>query len=143
MRVIFLLIGSLGLCMASIATLLFVREQLFLQRAEETMGEVTGYGLTSGDGDSDYCTQVQFTSSDGQTVEFEASECSASRPYEIGEQVKVYYDLRAPSNGPQIAEFSSMYLGPTLLCLCSSPFLLIGLAAFLVGGRKPLVTGGS
>lgn len=141
MKIIAFIIGGIGLCMAAIATLLFVREQMFLSTAVEVTGKVTGYGLAGDAGESDYCTQVEFTTNEGQVITFEASECSASRPYEIGESVQIYYDPNNPEKNHQIKEFSSQYLGPTLLCLCSSPFLLIGIAGFFAGGfRRKLPT---
>jgi hypothetical protein len=127
--------------MASIAAFLFISEQVFLSKAEETVGVVTGYGLAGDAGESDYCTQVEFTTSDGTVVNFEASECHASRPYEIGEQVTVYYDPENPQGKHQLKEFSQQYLGPTLLCACASPFVLIGLAGLFVGGRLQRASG--
>lgn len=134
MKIIAVIVGGIGFCMFSIAALLFVREQMFLSTAMETTGKVTGYGLAGDAGESDYCTQVEFTTNDGQVIDFEASECSASRPYEIGEQVQIFYDPQNPQKNHQIKEFSSQYLGPTLLCICSSPLLLVGILGFFMGG---------
>jgi hypothetical protein len=133
MKIVSLIISGIGLCMLSIAALLFVSELMFLSKAEETIGTVTGYGLAGDSGESDYCTQVEFTANDGTVVNFEASECHATRSYEIGESVTVYYDPTDPQRRHEIKEFSSQYLGPVLLGLCASPFILFGILGLLFG----------
>src|SRR5690242_1402688 len=95
-----------------VAAFFFVREQMFLSKAETASGTVTGFiaGSTSSDGtSSSLCPLIQFTTSDGQSIEYKGNVCTRPPFWQPGDAVEVVYD---PQNLDriQIRNIFSQYL---------------------------------
>jgi hypothetical protein len=79
---------------------------------------------------------VEFVTKAGKTARFTGSTGGVGDPIiETGTEVRVIYDPADPSNA-QIASFSQFWLGPLVVAVCGSIFLLMGTGGFfLIGGH--------
>ena len=122
--------------------------QRFVASASTTQGTVVDWALhhDSDDGGSMYYPIVQFTTADGQPIEFEGSTGSSYRAFSKGAQVKVYYDAQDPQQA-RIGVFSELWLWDYLLLGMGILFMAIGVAVWFAvrrtSARAPAVAGGA
>ena len=99
-----------GIFLAAAAFFLF-REQAFLGSAETASGTVTGLysSSSSSNGGGGLCPVIDFTTKDGQKVEYYGNVCTSPPVYRPGDTVDVVYD---PQNVDkvQMKNFFSQYL---------------------------------
>jgi hypothetical protein len=94
----------------AIALFFFVREQSFLSGAETASGKVTGLmASSSSSSGGGLCPVIQFSTSDGQKVEYYGNICTSPPFWRPGDVVEVVYD---PQNldKVQIKNILSQYL---------------------------------
>jgi hypothetical protein len=94
----------------AIALFFFVREQSFLSSAETASGKVTGLMASSSSSNGGgLCPVIQFSTSDGQQVEYYGNICTSPPFWRPGDVVEVVYD---PQNldKVQIKNILSQYL---------------------------------
>ena len=117
----------LGLISFAAAGYLYVREIQFLSRAESVMGTVkTLETAETDDGGTSYCPLIEFTTLSGQLTIYNPLVCGDPPPYEVGEQVKVFYDPQ-PFGSIQVDNFWSKYVWSFTAGMVGMAFLLVNL----------------
>lgn len=140
--VIFFLIGII---LIGLGGYIFVREQLFIQTAEQAIAVVTGNESVMYTGtdvnemgiQQYFCSAFQFQTRDGQTISFKETQGKLNQAscanlgtlpdYEIGQDVPVYYDPRDPSNSAQIPKLVKKYYS------LAAAFAVAGVLLVLLG----------
>ncbi|WP_185782197.1 DUF3592 domain-containing protein [Croceivirga lutea] len=108
----------------------YAKTQRLLENGIKTTGTVESYITSSGDNGTMYKPVITFKDKRGRQREF-VSEISSKPPaYEIGEKVKLVYDIRKDSNVKTVS-FWGLYRGVVIPAMIASPFLVIG-AAYLL-----------
>ena len=144
MKIAGVIVGIIGVVLFGLGGYLFVREQLFLQRAELTTAVVTDNKLYTYTGQVNeygvqhyYCSEFQFQTKAGQSVSFEETDCAQldSPPdYQISQKVDVYYDPRDPSKTVQMQKDRySDGLAAIAATVAGAFFVLFGLGLFWIG----------
>ena len=102
-----LLIGA-GVAVFVYGGLRYLEEQSFLSRSESATARVTGNHMRGSSGKVEFCPDLRFTTKDGQTIVFSGGErdCAYHVKYEVGQEVKVYYDPRDPTHA-QVGSFAA------------------------------------
>lgn len=149
MKIAGIIIGIIGLLLLSLGGYLFVKEQLFLQKAELTTAIVTDNKLYTYTGQVNeygvqhyYCSEFQFQTKNGQSVSFKeddgtsiaCTELDMSPDYQVGEKVPVYYDPQNPIDTVQIPKSMKLsYDTVKVLIVPGALCVLIGLVMFWIG----------
>jgi hypothetical protein len=81
------------------------------------------------DGDTLFYPVVEFTTAEGETIEFRSSTGSNPPRFEVGEEVEVLYDPLLPENA-RVSSFVDLWLFPTILLAFGGVFLLFGVIGF-------------
>jgi hypothetical protein len=134
---IFIGIGALS---AIIAVYLLIRRSRFLANAVTVQGTVTASIARSGsEGGTVYSPQVQFTTPEGQSMEF-VDRLGRNPPrFQPGDPVKVAY----PPGNPQRARIpSGMWFGPIFAAIFAAGFIGAGIPVYLIGGDGELSPAG-
>jgi hypothetical protein len=95
----------------AVAVFFFFREQSFLSSAETASGRVTGLmaSSNSSNGGGGLCPVIEFSTSDGQKVEYRGNICTSPPFWRPGDVVEVVYDPRNLDK-VQIKNILSQYL---------------------------------
>jgi uncharacterized protein DUF3592 len=126
---------GIGALMLFIALVLWNKTRSFVARAASAQGVVTELIVVRDkDGGSDtYKPAVQFTTPEGQEVNFTSSFSSRPPAYDVGEAVPVLY-IPGHAEEARLKGFGSLWLGPTILAGLGAVFGLIG-GSILYAGR--------
>jgi hypothetical protein len=137
MKLFSIIFGGTGLILLAIAAFLVIREQSFLGSSESTTGTVVGlaYSRDSDNNGGSYCPVVDFTTKTEKKVEYESNVCASPPGYQVGQQVKLYYDPQDLSN-VQLSGIWGQYAGSIVLILVGLPFSLIGVWTFFSSLRS-------
>jgi len=122
------------------ALLLWNSTRRFIANAASAQGEVIELieVRDNDDGSISYKPVVTYEAANGRSIRFTASFSSKPAPYRVGERVEVLYAPQDPSDA-RIKGFSSLWLGPVILCGMGVVFAGIGggmLLARRSGERK-------
>src|SRR5258707_14944996 len=136
MKLFSTIFGGVGVILLAIAAFLVVREQSFLGRALQATGTIADlqYSPDTDNNGGSYCPVVDFTTKSGKRVEYDSNVCSDPPGYQVGQQVKVYYDPDN-SNDVQLPGVWGQYAAVIVLILIGQPFSLIGVWTFFSGMR--------
>jgi hypothetical protein len=95
----------------AVAAFFFFREQTFLSSAETASGTVTGLSSSgsSSNGGGGLCPVIDFSTSDGQKVQYRGNICTSPPFWRPGDKVEVVYDPQNLDN-VQIKNILSEYL---------------------------------
>ena len=96
----------------------FIREQSFLSSTETASGTVTGLvaSSSSSNGSGGLCPVIEFSTSDGQKVQYHGNICTSPPFWRPGDVVEMVYD---PQNldKVQIKNILSQYLAVLILTI--------------------------
>ncbi|MGB8213259.1 MAG: DUF3592 domain-containing protein [Anaerolineales bacterium] len=147
MKIAGIILGFIGVLALALGGTLFVKEQLFLQRAEPATAVVTENKLYTYTGQVNeygvqhyYCSEFQFQTKDGRSISFEEPNCAQLEEppdYQVGQKVAVVYDPNDPGDSVQMGQFS--YSNAEAASGAGAFFVLLGLGLFWAGllrGRK-------
>jgi Protein of unknown function (DUF3592) len=147
MKIAGIIIVFVGVLLAGLGAYLFIKEQLFLQKAELTTAVVTNNKLYDYTGQVNeygvqhyYCSEFQFQTRAGQSVSFEETKCAEleSPPdYQVGQKITVYYDPHDPANTVQMLKPN--FSDTAAAAVTGAFFVLLGLVLFWIGllrGRR-------
>lgn len=126
---------TIGTAMLAGAIYLYLDKQTFLEKAEVAQGKVVEMLSSRSNNSIMYRPVFEFTTKDGQKIEFTSSVSSNPPSYSEGESVEILYDPSNP-NKADINGFSSLYLGPLILGILGTVFFLIGFLIILFGYLK-------
>ena len=150
MKITGVIFSIIGVMLLGLGGYLFVRQHLFLQRAELTTAIVMEnklYTHTSQEYGVQhyYCSEFQFQTKAGQSVSFEETGCAQldSPPdYQVGQKVDVYYDPRDPGKTVQTPMDRSYYeIGVMTATVAGALFVLLGPGLFWISLWRSRRTG--
>jgi len=136
MKIFALCFTVAGVILLAISGILFIREFVFLGRAETTSGTVTAYSTYTDSEDTTlYCPVIKYTTREGQNNSYTSNSCSAPADFKIGDQVQMVYDPGNTKN-VQIQNFWDEYVGTLITGLIGLPFFIVGGWLYLAKMRK-------
>jgi len=135
MKVIEYTFTIIGLGMLVGAAFIYRSTDLFLAEAIKTEGTVVELVQSQSDDSTIYRPVVQFTSQNGQEIEFVSSSGSNPPSYSRGEKIEILYHSKDPQNA-KINDFFSLWGGPVILGGIGGVFFLVGAGIILVGTLK-------
>ena len=136
MKIFALCFIGAGVILLAISGILFVRELVFLGRAETTSGIVTAYSTYTDSEDSTlYCPVIKYTTREGENNAYTSSSCSAPADFNIGDMVQMVYDPGNPKN-VQIKNIWDEYVGTIITGLIGLPFFIVGVWLYLAKIRR-------
>ncbi len=112
------------LTLLSVGGIFLSHTLLFLNHAEKTQGEVVElvYGRS-------IRPRIEFKSEDGETHRFLSHTGSSTLPFEVGDEVTIFYNPKDPAQA-RWAWFPALWLLPTILGGIGSLFLLLSISFF-------------
>jgi len=108
----------------------------FVQTAERAEGTVIE--IVKGrdrDGHTTYWPVIAFTDHQGQRHEFESNIKSSSSSYSVDDKMPILYDRDRPASA-SIDSWASLYLGPLVLGIFATVFLVLAIVFFVTGLGK-------
>lgn len=131
MKLFSIIFGGVGLILLAVGAYLYFREVTFLKGAQQVTGRVTNlyFSENTDNNGGAYCPSVEFTTKAGQTVSYDSNVCSDPPAYQVGQQVKIYYDPQKPQDA-QLTGLWGQYAAVLILFLIGVPFSLIGVWTF-------------
>jgi Protein of unknown function (DUF3592) len=125
-----------GLSLLGLALYLYRRQRSFLRRAREATGVVVALSHSPGEGGTLKHPVVEFTTAEGELVEFESPVGQSPPAYRVGQRVLVLYDPARPKSAA-IRSFVPLWqwclvtglLGATLTCCVGPGALVVGALA--------------
>lgn len=127
--------GLLGIAMLVGTFFLYRSTEAFLATSMKAEGSVVALVTSRSNDSTTYRPVVQFTTQDGQAVEFTSSSGSNPPSYNKGERVEVLYSPTAPQEA-KINGFFSLWGGAVILGILGGVFFLIGAGIALFGAFK-------
>ena len=136
---------GLGIILCGMSGYFIIREQHFLQTAEQTTAVVTDNKLYNYTGNYNdygvqhyYCSEFQFQTKSGQSVLFEEkNDCGQldSPPnYQVGQKVAIYYDPQNPADTVQMqGDRTSAAIAEAVAGAIGALFVLVGLGMLWFG----------
>jgi hypothetical protein len=104
---------AIGLTMLVLAVAGLVSVVWFRSNAQSVMGTVVAEVLTPYSDGNSYCPVVSYTTRNGQTLEHRSNICAWPAAYEVGDQVRMYYNPLNPSS-VQMNNFFGTWFFPIL-----------------------------
>ena len=125
MKIVYLILLSVGLLIFTIAIVLLMRTRNFLKSAYTADAVVTELVLSdSNDGDT-WAPIFHFTTNKGQEVNYRYGISSSPPGWKVGDHEKVLYDPYNPEDAKVITYFG--LFAPTIILLAiAMPLLIIG-----------------
>ncbi len=136
---------GLGIIICGVAGYFIIREQHFLQTAQQTTAVVTDNKLYDYTGNVNeygvqhyYCSEFQFQSNTGQSVSFEekngCGQLDSPPDYQVGQKVAIYYDPVNPAGTVQMQkERSSAAIAEAVAGAFGALLVLVGLVMLWFG----------
>lgn len=128
--IIFYVFAVIGSLLLAAALYLYQDKQAFFKKAEVVQGTVTELLRSRSDKSIMYRPVVEFETKSGKKAEFTSSVASNPASYNVGEKVEVLYDPVNPAKA-DINGFSALYLGPLILGIIGTVFILISFISIL------------
>lgn len=127
--------GLIGAALLAGAFFMYRSTSDFLAEAIKTEGTVVDLALSRSSNSTTYSPIVQFTSRDGQAIEFISSFSSNPPSYRKGEKVEVLY-LPVNPQDAKISGFFSLWGGVSIVGGLGAVFFAIGTGIMLAGRLK-------
>ncbi len=129
-KVLFITFGAIGLGFLAVAAFFSITTQLFISQASVADGTVIW--AASPDSVRRSSALIRFTTSDGRIVEFNSPVQSNPPEFQLGQPVRVYYNLADPQSSARPDSLLSLWFWPGLAGLLGLVFGLVSAGFFSV-----------
>lgn len=137
MKLFIFIFGGIGIALLAGAGYAYYYSRSFIDNARTAAGTITGlhYHESSRNKGGSYYPTVQFTAQDGKSYTVTSNSGSNPASYDVGEQVKVYYNPEDPTD-ILLPDFFSMWGVTLILGFIGTVFTLIGGGVLFSGHKK-------